>query len=133
VRSHHHIERGAVRRSIALGKAGRTMKKSTRAEMGISASFTSLCRSTCGDRAIDRHQGGQDGRGAHLPTRLRKAPRSSPAASAAPSGTFFESTVLTDVTTDMVTTKEEILGPVAPLYRFKSDAEAIEMANAPQP
>jgi acyl-CoA reductase-like NAD-dependent aldehyde dehydrogenase len=44
-------------------------------------------------------------------------------------GTFFEPTVLTDVTTDMVTTKDEILGPVAPLYRFKSDAEAIEMAN----
>jgi len=37
--------------------------------------------------------------------------------------------VLTDVTTDMVITKEETFGPVAPLYRFKSDAEAIKMAN----
>jgi succinate-semialdehyde dehydrogenase/glutarate-semialdehyde dehydrogenase len=38
--------------------------------------------------------------------------------------------VLTDVTTDMVITKEEIFGPVAPLYRFKTaDAEAIKMAN----
>ena len=44
-------------------------------------------------------------------------------------GTFFEPTVLTDVTTDMVITKEETFGPVAPLYRFKTDKEAIKMAN----
>jgi hypothetical protein len=44
-------------------------------------------------------------------------------------GSFFEPTVLTDVTTDMVITKEETFGPVAPLYRFKSEAEAIKMAN----
>jgi succinate-semialdehyde dehydrogenase/glutarate-semialdehyde dehydrogenase len=36
---------------------------------------------------------------------------------------------LTDVTTDMVITKEETFGPVAPLYRFKSGDEAIKMAN----
>jgi succinate-semialdehyde dehydrogenase/glutarate-semialdehyde dehydrogenase len=48
---------------------------------------------------------------------------------AAQGGSFFEPTVLTDVTTDMVITKEEAFGPVAPLYRFKTDAEAIKMAN----
>ena len=32
--------------------------------------------------------------------------------------------MLTDVTTDMVITKEETFGPVAPLYRFKSDARS---------
>jgi succinate-semialdehyde dehydrogenase/glutarate-semialdehyde dehydrogenase len=48
---------------------------------------------------------------------------------AAQGGSFFEPTVLTDVTTDMVITKEETFGPVAPLYRFKTDAEAIKMAN----
>ena len=42
---------------------------------------------------------------------------------------FFELAVLTDVTTDMVITKEETFGPVAPLYRFKTDDEAIKMAN----
>jgi aldehyde dehydrogenase family protein len=36
---------------------------------------------------------------------------------------------LTDVTTDMVITKEETFGPVAPLYRFKSEHEAVKMAN----
>jgi succinate-semialdehyde dehydrogenase / glutarate-semialdehyde dehydrogenase len=48
---------------------------------------------------------------------------------AAQGGSFFEPTVLTDVTTDMAITKEETFGPVAPLYRFKTDAEAIKMAN----
>src|SRR4030088_1358437 len=48
---------------------------------------------------------------------------------AAQGGSFFEPTVLTDVTTNMVITKEETFGPVAPLYRFKTDAEAIEMAT----
>jgi len=44
-------------------------------------------------------------------------------------GTFFEPTVLTDVTTDMVITKEETFEPVAPLYRFKTEADAVKMAN----
>ncbi len=44
-------------------------------------------------------------------------------------GSFFEPTVLTEVTPDMVITREETFGPVAPLYRFKSEAEAIRMAN----
>ena len=43
----------------------------------------------------------------------------------------FAPTVLTDVTTDMAITKEETFGPVAPLYRFKTDDEAIKMANDP--
>jgi succinate-semialdehyde dehydrogenase / glutarate-semialdehyde dehydrogenase len=37
--------------------------------------------------------------------------------------------VVTDVTTDMVITKEETFGPVAPLYRFKTEADAVKMAN----
>src|SRR5437870_9143460 len=44
-------------------------------------------------------------------------------------GSFFEPTVLTGVTTDMVITQEETFGPVAPLYRVNSEAEAIKMAN----
>jgi len=44
-------------------------------------------------------------------------------------GSFFEPTVLADVTTDMIITREETFGPVAPLYRFKAEDEAIKMAN----
>ena len=44
-------------------------------------------------------------------------------------GSFFEPTVLADVTTDMIITKEETFGPVAPLYRFRDEGEAVKMAN----
>jgi len=44
-------------------------------------------------------------------------------------GTFYEPTVLTGVTTDMKVTYEETFGPVAPLFRFKSDEEGVAMAN----
>lgn len=44
-------------------------------------------------------------------------------------GNFFEPTVLADVTADMRVAKEEIFGPVAPLFRFDTEAEAIQMAN----
>ena len=44
-------------------------------------------------------------------------------------GTFFEPTVLTDVTPAMKIFAEETFGPVAPLIRFASDAEVIELAN----
>jgi len=44
-------------------------------------------------------------------------------------GTFFQPTLLGDVTTDMRITREETFGPVAPLYRFKTDEEAIRLAN----
>lgn len=44
-------------------------------------------------------------------------------------GTFYEPTVLADVTTDMRITREETFGPVAPLFRFKTEEEAIKMAN----
>ena len=44
-------------------------------------------------------------------------------------GTFFEPTVLTGVTPAMMVAREETFGPVAPLFRFKSEQEAISMAN----
>lgn len=43
--------------------------------------------------------------------------------------TFYEVTVLTDVTSEMNLFTEEIFGPVAPLYRFSTEDEVIEMAN----
>jgi succinate-semialdehyde dehydrogenase / glutarate-semialdehyde dehydrogenase len=44
-------------------------------------------------------------------------------------GTFFEPTVLANVTRDMKITYEETFGPVAPLFRFKTEQELIERAN----
>jgi len=44
-------------------------------------------------------------------------------------GNFYEPTLLRDVTTDMLVTKEETFGPVAPLFRFKTEEDAIRMAN----
>jgi succinate-semialdehyde dehydrogenase/glutarate-semialdehyde dehydrogenase len=45
-------------------------------------------------------------------------------------GNFFQPTLLRDVTRDMAVAREETFGPVAPLFRFKTEQEAIEMANA---
>ncbi len=44
-------------------------------------------------------------------------------------GTFFEPTVLANVTEAMAITEEETFGPVAPLYRFHEEDEAVRMAN----
>ncbi len=45
-------------------------------------------------------------------------------------GLFFEPTVLTGVNDTMLLAREETFGPVAPLFRFKTDEDAIRMANA---
>ena len=45
-------------------------------------------------------------------------------------GNFFEPTILTDATTEMLLANEEIFGPVAALFRFETDDEAVLLANA---
>ena len=44
-------------------------------------------------------------------------------------GSFFQPTLLGDVTTAMKVTKEETFGPMAPVFRFDTEEEAIRMAN----
>ena len=44
-------------------------------------------------------------------------------------GTFFQPTVLTHVTPKMKVAREETFGPVAPLFSFKTEADAVRMAN----
>ena len=44
-------------------------------------------------------------------------------------GRFFEPTILADVTASMLVAHEETFGPVAPLFRFRTEAEAIALAN----
>jgi succinate-semialdehyde dehydrogenase/glutarate-semialdehyde dehydrogenase len=43
---------------------------------------------------------------------------------------FYEPTVLADVTRDMLVAREETFGPVAPVFKFKDEAEVIALANA---
>ena len=45
-------------------------------------------------------------------------------------GTFFQPTVLADLSPEMRVAREETFGPVAPLFRFTTEAEAIALANA---
>ncbi|HEU4843164.1 MAG TPA: NADP-dependent succinate-semialdehyde dehydrogenase [Burkholderiaceae bacterium] len=42
---------------------------------------------------------------------------------------FFQPTVIADVTSDMLVAKEETFGPLAPLFRFRTDEEVLAMAN----
>jgi succinate-semialdehyde dehydrogenase / glutarate-semialdehyde dehydrogenase len=44
-------------------------------------------------------------------------------------GTFYEPTVLTNVSSQMILAREETFGPVAPLFRVESDDEAVRLAN----
>jgi len=44
-------------------------------------------------------------------------------------GTFFEPTIVTNVTPDMLVAREETFGPVAPVFRFDTEQDAIRMAN----
>ena len=44
-------------------------------------------------------------------------------------GTFFQPTILTQVTPEMAVAREETFGPVAPLFRFSTEQDAIRMAN----
>ncbi len=45
-------------------------------------------------------------------------------------GTFYEPTVIANVTPEMAVAREETFGPVAPLFKFKAEEEAVRMANA---
>ncbi|RFP12785.1 MULTISPECIES: NAD-dependent succinate-semialdehyde dehydrogenase [unclassified Duganella] len=42
---------------------------------------------------------------------------------------FFQPTVIADVTSDMIVATEETFGPLAPLFRFTTDEQAVELAN----
>jgi succinate-semialdehyde dehydrogenase/glutarate-semialdehyde dehydrogenase len=44
-------------------------------------------------------------------------------------GSFFQPTILKDATQDMLIAREETFGPVAPVFRFDTEAEAVRLAN----
>jgi succinate-semialdehyde dehydrogenase/glutarate-semialdehyde dehydrogenase len=71
-------------------------------------------------RKVEEHIADATGKGAKVATGGKRH---------ALGGTFFEPTVLTGVTPAMMLAREETFGPVAPLFRFKSEEDAIAMAN----
>ncbi len=76
------------------------------------------------DRAVEKvesHIEDATAKGAHLLVGGKRHARG---------GRFFEPTVLTEVTPEMVIAREETFGPVAPLFRFHRDEDAVALANA---
>jgi succinate-semialdehyde dehydrogenase / glutarate-semialdehyde dehydrogenase len=71
-------------------------------------------------KKVEEHIADATGKGAKVATGGRRH---------ALGGTFFEPTVLTGVTPGMMVAREETFGPVAPLFMFTSEEEAIAMAN----
>ncbi|MEO7726633.1 MAG: NADP-dependent succinate-semialdehyde dehydrogenase, partial [Burkholderiales bacterium] len=69
---------------------------------------------------VEEHIADAVGKGARIVTGGKRHAKGS---------TFFEPTVLADVKTDMKITHEETFGPVAPLFRFKTEQELIKLAN----
>ncbi|AKU12556.1 succinate-semialdehyde dehydrogenase [Azoarcus sp. CIB] len=69
---------------------------------------------------VERHIADAVGKGARVMTGGRRH---------ALGGSFFEPTVLADVTPAMRVAREETFGPVAPLFRFDTEEDAIRMAN----
>ena len=69
---------------------------------------------------VEEHIADALGRGARVVTGGARHPRG---------GNFFMPTILADVPRDALIFRDETFGPVAPLFRFHTDDEAIEMAN----
>jgi len=70
---------------------------------------------------VESHVADAVARGARIVTGGRRHERG---------GTFYAPTVLADVTSEMIVAREETFGPVAPVFRFASDEEAIAAANS---
>ena len=70
---------------------------------------------------VEAHVADALAKGGRLATGGRPHPRG---------GLFYEPTVILEASADMLVAREETFGPVAPLFRFKDEAEAIAMANA---
>ncbi len=69
---------------------------------------------------VEEHIADAVGKGAHIVTGGKRH---------ALGGSFFEPTILAEVNPQMLIAREETFGPVAPLFRFRHDADAIAMSN----
>ena len=69
---------------------------------------------------VERHVADATSKGARVAVGGERDPRG---------GLFYKPTVLTGVTSEMLVAREETFGPVAPLFRFETEEEAVRMAN----
>ena len=72
-------------------------------------------------RKVEEHVGDAIAKGAKVALGGSRDPRG---------GLFYQPTVLTDVSAEMMIASEETFGPVAPLFKFETEEEVIAMANA---
>lgn len=71
-----------------------------------------------GLQKVERHIQDAVGKGARVSTGGKRR-----------EGLFFQPTVLVDATPEMLIAREEVFGPVAPIFRFHTEDEAVQMAN----
>ncbi|WP_207493722.1 NAD-dependent succinate-semialdehyde dehydrogenase [Aridibaculum aurantiacum] len=71
-----------------------------------------------GLKKVQEHIDDAVAKGAHITTGGKKL-----------EGLFFQPTVLSNATTEMIIAHEEVFGPVAPIFRFHTEQDAIQMAN----
>lgn len=108
----HDAFADALARAAAALKVGEGLKEKTDQGPLIDTTALHKVESLIGDAVA---------KGAQLATGGRRHDRG---------GTFFEPTVLTGATTAMDLAREEIFGPVAPLFKFEDEAQALDLANA---
>jgi len=70
---------------------------------------------------VEEHIGDAVGKGARIVLGGKRHPLG---------GTFFEPTVVADVTQDMLVARDETFGPLAPVFKFETEEQAVQMANA---
>ncbi|NUS44313.1 MAG: succinate-semialdehyde dehydrogenase (NADP(+)) [Mycobacteriaceae bacterium] len=119
-----HIERIYVQDGVYDEFQRRFVAAAKELKIGATYDFEPQMGSLCSVEHLNRvlaHIDDAVGKGAKVLTGGKARPDVGPA--------FLEPTVLTDVTSDMVHATQETFGPVVSLYRFSSEAEAIELAN----
>ncbi|MFS8087154.1 MAG: aldehyde dehydrogenase family protein, partial [Acidobacteriota bacterium] len=118
------VERCYVHESIAEQFVDEVVKETKRLRQGIGTDKNTDVGSMTSEhqlRLVERHVEEAIDKGATALTGGRRMPGSS--------GAFFEPTVLINVDHDMDIMREETFGPVLPIMTFKTDDEAIRLAN----
>jgi succinate-semialdehyde dehydrogenase/glutarate-semialdehyde dehydrogenase len=100
-----------------LGQAVRTLKVGPGTESGVTVG--PLINQAAVEK-VEAHVADAVAKGAHVVMGGKRA---------ALGGTFYEPTVLTGATPKMLVSREETFGPVAPLFKFSTEEEAVRMAN----